>query len=59
MGNWGNVKGGVVAVRFPDEVLERIEEKAAAEDLSAGLWIKKAVLEFLEHLTTCENTCSA
>jgi len=58
MSNWGNVKGGVVTVRLPDEVIERIEGKAAAEDLSVGLWVKKAVLELLESLTERESACS-
>jgi hypothetical protein len=59
MSNWGTVKGKVVCVRLPDEVFAAVEEKAELEDLSAGLWIKRLVLEALEQLTTCERTCSA
>ena len=58
MSNWADAKGKVVGVRFPDEAIERIKEKAAAEDLSAGLWVKKAVLELLESLTERESACS-
>lgn len=58
MDNWGNVKGKVVGVRLPEEVIERIEERAAVEDLSAGLWIKRAVIELLEQLTARESACS-
>jgi predicted DNA binding CopG/RHH family protein len=52
------VKGKVVGVRLPEEVIERIEERAAVEDLSAGLWIKRAVIELLEQLTARESACS-
>jgi len=58
MSNWEKAKGKVVGVRFPDEVIERIEEKAAVEDLSVGLWVKKAVVELLESLTERESACS-
>jgi predicted DNA binding CopG/RHH family protein len=48
----------LVTVRLPDEVLECIKENAAVENLSAGLWIRKAVIGLVEQLATPEGVCS-
>lgn len=53
MSKWCEADGKVVGVRLPDEVIESIESRARAEDLSVGLWIKKLLIDMFS--VDCES----
>ena len=40
--------GGPVPVRFPEDLLEKVRERAAADDRSVSSWIRRAVEHELE-----------
>lgn len=45
---WGNVKGTVVGVRLPDEVLEKMRVEADEQELSVGLWLQQFLLKWAQ-----------